>query len=311
MFSSVKIMKGFVLFGLFGGLFADPYLPQEFKMADPPKIGGVEFKEDLPYKRPWLATSLSILLPGLGHVYLGDYQTAGGLFATSSLGVGASQVKEIEADSIVTVQNIWMYGIYAAYRDARLFNGNRGYGYQMPVDSLKELSTAPFRPSILCKKEVWGGVLGYLSLAALIEYLAFPHSKSEVNERRDIALNPVVALPIGIGEEAGFRGWLQSALTESLDRWGGILASSAIFTAAHISNASELSKGDRWRYYAAGLPLIGAFGVYAGWLTDRFHSLQESTAVHTWIDFMLFLGEALSHSSIRGKDYNFNMGFSF
>ena len=279
-------------------------------LPEAPKMGQVEPMQDLPYKRPWLATSLSILMPGLGHVYLGDYQTAGGLFTSSSLGVGAAQVKELEVDALVTVQNIWMYGIYAAYRDARAYNGNRGYRYQMPMDSLKDLSTAPFRPSILKKTEVWGGILGYIGLSLVVEYFAFPQCiKGEINEQKSVS--PVVALPVGIGEEAGFRGWMQSALSESLNPWGGILASSLIFAAAHTGNASALPSGDQWRYYAAGLPLIGAFGVYAGWLTHKFHSLQESTAAHTWIDFTLFLAEALSRSSIQGKNYRFNFGMVF
>jgi hypothetical protein len=36
-----------------------------------------------PPKKTWVAVSLASLFPGLGHVYLGDMETAGGLIATT------------------------------------------------------------------------------------------------------------------------------------------------------------------------------------------------------------------------------------
>ena len=39
-------------------------------------------------KEPWVAVTLSSIFPGLGHVYLDDMSTAGGLMGTTGLGLG-------------------------------------------------------------------------------------------------------------------------------------------------------------------------------------------------------------------------------
>ena len=102
-----------------------------------------------------------------------------------------------------------------------------------------------------------------------------------------------MALPVGIGEEAFFRGYLQPVFSEWLTPWGGITASSAIFGAAHILNAQTMAPEHRWRYYSFILPFITSFGVYFGWLTHKNNSLQESVALHTWYDFIIFTVSSL------------------
>ena len=111
---------------------------------------------------------------------------------------------------------------------------------------------------------------------------------------------PFFALPVGISEEALFRGYLQSQLLEKLNPFGGILISSLAFGASHISNATLMQKEDRWRYYSFSIPLITALGAYLGWLTHKNHSLQESVAVHTLYDLVLFTGSALATKAAIG-----------
>ncbi|MES2273987.1 MAG: CPBP family intramembrane glutamic endopeptidase [Chlamydiota bacterium] len=253
---------------------------------------------DLPRKSSFLAVSLSYLLPGLGHMYLGDINTAGSLMGSTGLslslalpGTGAS----IQLPGIITLQSVWSYGIYAAYRDVRIYNRGTGYSYKMPTDSFADLTFAPFRLSILKKPEVWGGFLGALAIATGTAYLAYPkdaHIRHNLSFKND--LFPLVALPVGIGEESFFRGFLQSQLSETFTPWGGIALSSLAFGAMHIPNAIALEPQHRWRYYTFSLPLITTFGAYFGWLTYKNHSLQESTALHTWYDFVLFAASALA-----------------
>ena len=102
-----------------------------------------------PYKSPFLAVGLSVIFPGLGHVYLGDMQTAGGLIGSAGLGLGLAtshpSSRSVRKESGSTVMDISFYGIYAAYRDVRKYNENSGYSYKMPNDSLGDLSYAPFK----------------------------------------------------------------------------------------------------------------------------------------------------------------------
>jgi membrane protease YdiL (CAAX protease family) len=244
-------------------------------------------------KNALLAAGLSGLVPGLGHAYLGDWKTAGGLMGGTGLGLGLAALSEsheaFQATSLITVQATSFYGIYAAYRDARIYNGQLGYSYKMPTDSLADLSSAPFRWSVIKKPEVWGGLIGSLALATAVGYFFFPE-KSEAPAAAAISNPwfPIVALPIGIGEESFFRGFLMPQFSEWTTPWGGIALSSVVFGAMHIPNAMGLEPEDRRSYYTASLPLITALGAYCGWLTHKNHSLKESVALHTWYDFAIF-----------------------
>jgi len=159
------------------------------------------------------------------------------------------------------------------------------------------------------RMEVWGGILGFLALESAVVHFAF--SQDTTMETKVSHIHPVFALPVGIGEESLFRGYLQPALSEIFTPWGGIALSSVAFTAAHISNATMFEEKDQWRYYAYALPLIATFSVYSGWLTYKNNSLQESVAVHAWYDFVLFLGSALAQSSLEEKELRFSTCTSF
>lgn len=270
---------------------------------------------ETPKKYPLLAATLSSLLPGLGHMYIGDYQTASGLLTTT---FGEISLATIPSDSVrvntfITLQNTWSYGIYAAYRDARILNGQLGYQYKMPTDSLYDLTTAPFRPSVLKKAEVWGGLLGSLAIATTITYFAFPEDSygTEMAMSSEPHVSPLAAFPVGIGEEALFRGYLQSQLIEWFHPAAGIALSSLAFGAMHIPNAQALSPEHQWRYYSVSLPIITSLGAYFGWLTYKNHSLKESVAIHSWYDFTLFAVSALAPKASITKNPSFAFSFSF
>jgi membrane protease YdiL (CAAX protease family) len=143
----------------------------------------------------------------------------------------------------------------------------------MPTESFKDLALASFQWSVLKKSEVWGGFLGMLALGGAISYFARPktpaasHLVCSLSHARFIT--PLAAFPISIGEESIFRGFLQSALLESLSPWGAITTSSLVFGAAHIPNALAIDSGERWRYYAFSLPLITTIGGYLGYLSYK------------------------------------------
>ncbi|HAB99416.1 MAG TPA: hypothetical protein DCE71_06310 [Parachlamydiales bacterium] len=266
-------------------------------------------------KKSWVAVGLSALLPGLGHVYLGDMQTAGGLIGSTGLGIGlhsAGKNEEfVRSTSALTIETTWLYGIYAAYRDTRISNGTKNYSYQMPTDSFLDLTSAPFRLQVLKKPEVWGGLLGSLALAVAVTYLAFPDEHIHPSFSLTRTLSPLTALPIGIGEEAFFRGFLQSQISEWSNPWGGIISSSLAFGAMHMPNAWDLPSKERRNYYKIIVPFITLSGLYDGWLTYKNHSLESSVAIHTWYDGILFtLGSLAGQAAIRGRS-DMCIAFSF
>ncbi len=256
------------------------------------------------------------LVPGLGHTYLGEWKTAAGLFGTTCGAIGATGIEgtsdSFKLNSLVTAQNTWSYGIYAAYRDVRAYNGQLGYQYKMPTDTIANLTSAPFRTSVLKKPEVWGGFLGAMALGVGVSYLAFPHDAAiRTNLSSGMQIYPISALPVGVGEEAFFRGFLQSGLSEYFTPWGGIALSSLAFGAMHAPNAMALAPEHRWRYYTFSLPLITTLGAYFGWMTQKNNSLQPSVALHTWYDFVLFAANALATraSIISRADFQFSTDF--
>lgn len=253
-----------------------------------------------PPKNSFVAVSLSTLMPGLGHLYLGDIKTAASLIGISGLGVGGVTFSNSKEVSFLILQNTWCYGIYAAYRDIREYNGQAGYFHRMPKDSFDELAGAPFSLKILRKPEVWGGLLGKFALAFTIAYLALP-KESTLSDSWANGMRSLVAFPVGLGEESFFRGFIQSQLSEMFTPWGGICLSSLIFGAVHIPNARGLAPDNRLRYYTFGIPLITLGGLYYGWLTYKNQSLQESVALHTWYDFILIaLGSFAGQAAITG-----------
>ncbi len=263
----------------------------------------------IPHKNAFLAVSLSSLVPGLGHAYLGDMKTAGGLMGSTCLNWAclAFPNTAIQFTGLVTLESIWSYGLYAAYRDVRIYNKESGYSYQMPTNSFADLALAPFRLSVLKKPEVWGGFLGALALAVGVGYFAYPqdaHIQLEFPPEIDM---PLIAFPVGIGEESLFRGYLQSQLSEFFSPWGGIAISSLAFGAMHVPNALFLAPESRWRYYTFSIPLITGMGAYFGWLTYKNRSLKESVALHTWYDFTLLAAGFLASRVILNPFPRFTM----
>ncbi len=303
-------------------LFEETQVPtQTFvgRSAIPEPVSQAPPELEKPYKRPWLATSLSAIYPGLGHAYLDDYRTAATLGSVYGLEMGmlnyASKNEEERSRNTLALRTTQFYGIYAAYRDVRAFNKKVGFRYPMPTDSFQQLLYAPFDWSIIKKPEVWGGVLGCLGVAVTVVTLS--HSKDEpITSVAHIcsefpAINPFMAFAIGIGEESFFRGYLQSALSESLTPIGGMITSNLLFTAAHIGNASTFSKEDRKRYYVVSLPVIGSIGAYCSWLTYKNHSLRESVALHSWYDFILLAASAAVTKAIVTQKKEVAFSFTY
>jgi len=272
-----------------------------------------------PYRSAALAAGLSALLPGLGHAYIGDMETTGCFFVGTGLAFGASTLKRdptLYIPAGYLLNNTWMYGVYAAYRDTRILNGSSYYSYKkMPTDSLFDLATAPFRPSILKKPEVWGGLICKLAVAFGVGYLrhiSMSHSGSFSHSTQVNKVMPFMAFPVGMGEEAFFRGYLQPQLSETFNSpAAGLVLSSLLFGGAHFMNTLDMDRESTQAYCTYSIPLITASGFYYGWLANKNCSLQEVVAIHALYDFTLFsLAAALRPESIL-EEHHFSVSIPF
>ena len=96
-----------------------------------------------------------------------------------------------------------------------------------------------------------------------------------------------IFVPVGIGEEALFRGVVQAGLSEtSLGLWGGWALGSVIFGGIHALNFIGQPSG--FKTTTIAVPFITATGSYLGYVFIRQKfSLLASTAIHFWYDFGL------------------------
>jgi membrane protease YdiL (CAAX protease family) len=93
-------------------------------------------------------------------------------------------------------------------------------------------------------------------------------------------------LPVGVGEEALFRGVLQPGLTESLGPWGGWALASVIFGGVHVLNFVDKPGG--LEDAAVAVPFITAVGAYFGYVSMKSgYTLSRNVALHAWYDFLI------------------------
>jgi membrane protease YdiL (CAAX protease family) len=278
-------------------------------------------------RRPTFAAGLSVLCPGCGYLYLRQFGRAGAYVGTGAALLGATLLIEDntppDADGdtggraapfATALQGLWMYGIFASYRDARLARGNDAYArYPVAREGLADLAIAPFNPRVLKSPYVWAGIpaallaaIGYLALVS--QFVDLDSDDSGVPMRtlgdpggvtffgRRFSTGAGFALgeayhasrfvSVAGGEEALFRGVIQAGLSEALGQWGGWAAGSAIFGAFHVFNFVGDENG--FRTAAIAVPYITLTGSYLGYVfMKKNFSLLHSTAVHFWYDFAL------------------------
>jgi membrane protease YdiL (CAAX protease family) len=214
-----------------------------------------------------------------------------------------------EALPLVGVQNLWFYGVADIYLE-------EDRAEQLPFtpqDTLVELVAAPFNFEVLKEPHVWGGILGMTAAAFAFSALRSagdPQSGDSGPVEADPANNSPqyfgqkmpagAAYPlafatgtalfshVAIGEEAVFRGVVQSGLARNQGEWAGWAWSSLIFGAIHIPNAAAMPSGERQDYLLYSVPFITAVGSYLG-LSYKWggYSLSHPVAAHFWYDFLL------------------------
>jgi membrane protease YdiL (CAAX protease family) len=279
-------------------------------------------------KRPKLAAGLSVLCPGCGYFYLGRpdraaaFLGAGAILLVSGIVVLENSPLVLQSDGtvahddgratplLISLQNLWFYGIFASYRDARLARGDLGARFPVAKEGLTDLLIAPFNPHVLKSPWVWAGLPAMLGAAVgasyVISHATSNHASVALRTLGDgkgvwffgqhydtttgvmagEAYNTTMFLPVAVGEESLFRGAVQAGLSESLGLWQGWALGSAIFGAAHTFNFIGDENGVKEAAYA--VPYLMVTGSYLGFLyIHSDFSLLRGVAVHFWYDFLL------------------------
>jgi membrane protease YdiL (CAAX protease family) len=174
----------------------------------------------------------------------------------------------------------------------------------VPEDTLGELALAPFNTRVLGETDVWLGTLLATALGVTLS-LSVDESFDADDAGEDPNLfgrtfDAPIGYPLGagvgvalfehvaIGEEAAFRGLLQSQMARESDETSGWLGASLVFGVAHAPNALVLPQEQRTRYLLIAVPAITVLGGFLG-LSYRWHeySLAAPVAIHFWYDFLL------------------------
>jgi membrane protease YdiL (CAAX protease family) len=255
-----------------------------------------------------------LLFPGLSQLCLGQHGRAavlGGLGAAElTTGVVvAFQVGDEEGPNlghpgaalpIIAFQNVWVYGLSDAYITKALASRS----LYAPRDTLGDLVLAPVNPAVLRRPSVWAGILATLAVGIGASLLITGEiDTSEVGEDPNVLgrdFSPAVGYPLGfgiqaglfshvaIGEEALFRGVLQSGMARRFGETGGWVSASLLFGVAHLPNVLAVEREHRLAYALVGIPVITALGGYIGWVyRHEQYSLAPPVAIHFWYDLLL------------------------
>jgi membrane protease YdiL (CAAX protease family) len=289
-----------------GPVAADPPV-----VTDPPAVVAEPGAghESFPISRHTRTAVLWSLLPGAGHIYLGDTATgltyagltavflAGGVEVQRRLEDVGRDDDEVNVPMLLA-DKVWEYSIFTTAREALASDGVdlRRYGIDDTPTSL--LLTAPFSRQLL-RAPVWGaalfgvalGVLGTQDLDAgdgrlsdveRVNMFGGSYDQDDANR-----LYTASALGISLGaataEEGLFRGLLQPYLQGRYGERVGFWAAAGSFGAAHLIGLDG-------KLNPAAVAFTTAGGAYLGWLYEHDgRRLEAPIAAHFWYDFTLMM----------------------
>jgi membrane protease YdiL (CAAX protease family) len=237
----------------------------------------------------------SLLIPGGGHFKLGQRGIGLGYLGTElALGIWAyDRRRGLGPDEInmplLYLQQEHVMGMYTAYRAARLANGQDRLLDDTPGPLL---AAAPFRWSVVKSPWVWGSALAgaginYAGAAARKgrrSYRAIGRMRLQGRDydRRGAAWAfhgywTPAAVGAGVSEEMLFRGVLQADWEENFGPRPAVIASSALFGLAHLSDLRNDTISNALFAMGAGY-VLGRRTQHNG------YRLSETIAAHAWFD---------------------------
>jgi CAAX protease family protein len=257
----------------------------------------------------------SLLLPGAGQAVNGDY--AAGATQAVLYGVLVNQyLKRLERPDYIAADrreddvthvvhtnrttavtdmygsaalDLAFYSSFGAYRDARAKpEYQAGYDTPAPQESLSDLALAPFQWDWLRRPTTLAPLLVplYLALAPVpADRLVLAPDASI--ERRELAARFFFQHEgVAVGEEAFFRGYLNTTFGEAFGPYWGLAASSTAFGLAHSGTGVQATS-------------LGAavFGAYLGWLQiGNDYAIGQGVAIHFWWNFLTSMALLRQHS---------------
>ena len=264
-----------------------------------------------PHKSAAKAGWLAALFPGLGHLYLGEGRRGAVFLGAETLELGAAIATvttsgydpEDPSDTranrallpLAWLQNTHLLGVYDAWRIARERAPPGRYRTPTPTPDTPGMLLAPFagrqllRPAVIVPLAlVWGAGIGcglYCegNEPTFRELERIPIFSRELDRNAALAAAggyyTATFYAVGIGEEALFRGVIQTALEESWGPTWGWVGATAIFGSLHALNGATAGEA------AIAVGVTSVLGGYLGWLYQHDgHDLTAPVFVHTWYD---------------------------
>jgi membrane protease YdiL (CAAX protease family) len=166
------------------------------------------------------------------------------------------------------------YSMYSSYRDASKGNNDQGETFQ-------SLAKAPFQWKYISDPKLFLPVLVTLSLGMIPTSDPTPNTLAPRSMVQDGTLymgSFVNGISPAIGEEAFFRGMINTQAVNSMGLYPGIATSGMIFSLAHGMNA-DFREG-------FGIRFLG--GAYLGYIhaMNQF-DLRPGVAMHFWWNFLI------------------------
>jgi len=292
-----------------------------------------EFLDEVPPRRPAVAGWLALAFPGAGHVYLKRPGRGAVFLGVEAVELGAIITTittsgwdpEDPSDTRVNrallptawLQNTHFLGVYDAWRIARTRAAPGRFRTPVPTPDTHELLLAPFAGRQLTRASVvvplatvWAIGLGAsrfgeTSEANYWELTKIPVFSREVDRSVAFAVASgyytTTFYSVGIGEEALFRGVIQTSLEEAWGPTWGWLAATAFFGSLHALNGSTPGES------AIAVGATSIVGGYFGWMYQRDdHDLTSAIFMHTWYN----VGIGLTTFLIDPEHQPFSAGVS-
>lgn len=276
--------------------------------------------EPAPSRPDWLpqAAATAAIIPGLGHLVLGEPREAGIAFgatvAPSLLAFVAPQpyvFADLPAQKAslweYTAQEAWLVQMHLAFQEGRRLTGNAGFPQPLVQHSVADLVAAPFQLDNLLDPAVWSVVAANFMVGVVFDnflpdpdqaptpfvftarsaQLAGATIPTGVGYAANAGMGAVLAVHAGLGEEAFFRGTLQDSLEPSLGQWGSLAVSSSIFGLAHVGGVNQTSPVKQFLEPGLAGALLGRLYQTSG------YDLRKAVAAHAYYDTLSFALSAL------------------
>ncbi|MEY8211422.1 MAG: CPBP family intramembrane glutamic endopeptidase [Gammaproteobacteria bacterium] len=266
------------------------------------------------FKNPNMAAFSSLIVPGSVQLHDERYQMGSAFLGTA---IGAQLLLEdyMDADDFIedddrfdddlkenyinlstfkadVIANIKLNNALLSSYDA--YKSRKHDGAISPKDHISDLWSAPFEWNFISRPTTYVPML-VIAIYASQRDNNYAFIKSSDVSGSDLHIsNALKAEVTAVGEEAFFRGYVNTEMSDNYGENYGLLGSSLIFGATHTG------EGDQANFLEAS-----SIGGYLGWLHQRNdYRLGESVAVHYWINFILGVAEIEQGGTIPLLEFN-------